>query len=80
MFNTPVLLLPPDAGVIGAVRSFEGVQEVGLFVALHVIVADCPVEIEIGLTLIETTGGGGRPTDKVAVLVAPVPPSFLHVS
>jgi len=57
-----VLLLPLERGVIGLVKLPLPVQEVGLLVAAQLTVADFPVVIEIGLTLIETDGGLGKLT------------------
>lgn len=79
VFSVPVLLLPPDSGVIGPAKSPVGVQLVGLFVADQVIVEDWPVEIDMGFTLIETTGGGGSETVSGTFFWKPVPPSFTHV-
>lgn len=72
-------MLPLDNGVIGLVKSSAGVQLVGLLVAVQVMVADWPAVIEIGLTLIDTTGGGGNDTVSGTFFWNPVPPSFMQV-
>lgn len=58
----------------------EPVHDVGLFVALQVMLALLPCVIVIGLIDRLTTGLEGVLTVKAMLLALPVPPAFWHVS
>lgn len=83
VFLTPVLVEPLALGLLTHVPAVPlALQDVGLFVALQVIVELPPVPIDAGETEIDTTGGEVAPPDVTLTLADAllVPPALTHVS
>ena len=70
VFKAPVGKVPLAA--FGLVQSPLALQEVGLFVELHVTVELLPTNIAPGLTDIVTTGTDGK-TNTAALSTVPLP-------
>lgn len=82
VFLTPVLVEPFALGFVTQVPADPLAEhDVGLFVALHVIVALLPVPMELGEIDIDTTGGDVAFPDVTFRLAdaLPVPPAFMQV-
>ena len=75
--NVPVLWLPLAA--LLPVQSPLAVQELGLLVALQVMLALSPTLAEIGDTLIDTTGTGADVTFSGTLFANPVPPALVQL-
>jgi len=77
-----VLVLPLPAGEVTQVDDVPpALQDVGLFVALQLIVDELPVLIEVGEAEIVTTGAAAAPEDptlKLVVATLLAPPAFEH--
>lgn len=73
----PLVTLPPfHPAFAGALLP---VQEVGVFVLLHVKLALLPAVTAIGLTDNDTTGAGGTVTVRATLRALPVPPALVQL-